>query len=92
MDQEARFKWQVVCWSRVSCTKQWVGARWQPTIAKLSFLMVIKGMMGLSLKAGVVRCIESESCEGAVVRKTLNAYKCVFKFPYCKPWWLVGCI
>ena len=26
------------------------------------------------------------------MRKTLSACECVFWFPYCKPWWLVGCI
>ncbi|KAE8037754.1 hypothetical protein FH972_010318 [Carpinus fangiana] len=44
--------WQVACWSRAICTNQWVGARWQPTAAKLSPLMAIKRMLGLSLKAG----------------------------------------
>jgi hypothetical protein len=34
-------------------------ARWQPTAAKLSLLIAIKGMLDLSLKAGVVHCIES---------------------------------
>jgi hypothetical protein len=33
-----------------------------------------------------------KSWEGASVRKTLSACECVFRFPYCKPWWLVSCI
>jgi hypothetical protein len=43
--------WQVACWSRASHIRQWVGAKWQPTVAKLSPLIAIKGMLGLSLKA-----------------------------------------
>jgi hypothetical protein len=52
MDGGRQFKFKMVAaclleW--ISCSRQWAGARWQPTAAAwFSLLMAIKGMLGLS--------------------------------------------